>query len=337
MKRRVFIVGLFAIAVGGIAFFVTTQKSPQTGPSLLLTPTPIIRPYTLPSIDRSLAVSGAPRAPLFQKSFRDQSFPEKLPVYKITTVANQVLFLRIGSSLGFANQPRIISDKNFTSWEWKENEKLLTLQPGPPTLVAYKEASSAPDQTVLPQSAVLSVTEKFLSVLPMPTLSLQVDSIKSISTDETGGLMFVQSARTATLARLNFLLNGYRLFIDTTDSPSVSMFIDAKPSVYRASFALPLAFSPVYERPLGSVETAVQALKNGSGILIGVDSVTSISPEMNPPPDFSTVSVSGVSLGYLYLYKEGLVVPVYIFTGTATNNAKRVGPYRATYLVRATN
>lgn len=334
MNKKVLLISLLAVTIGAIVFVLVSHGKSQPKPLLTPSPTPVTRPYNLPTIDRSLEIPGAPRKPTITVPLTGQTFPEKLPVYKITPVSNDALMALVAKKLGFTTSPKIITDKNFSSWEWKEAIGSLSIKPGQPIYVSFTRTPSS--HTSIPNAEEKKrVAENFLLPFVPTNIKLTYDSAQNVDIETDGNLSQKQGIK-ATLLSYRYTLDGYKVFLSTRDEPEVSVFVDYQPSVFRTSFIVAPNFMSTGERTLGDVATAITTLKSGGGILVGVQSVSSHSYETNPSPDYTSVSIVKTDVGYFFSYADGFVYPVYVFKGSAQSTRKGGGSYGVTYIVRAT-
>jgi hypothetical protein len=309
MNKRFFIIVLFAfIAIGLGILFSFQAKPPQQ------TPFPVVH-YAAPP-PAIINVPDAPTGVTVLYVGKKPTFPNSLPVYQFTnrTYSNDEI-TKMAQALGFASAPSRLNYGKEISVVWRSNESTLSFTTngvdGSWSYVLIQSKTKTVPTQPLSDIARLFVEKHFF---PNETTNL------ALHQEMTSPIEHIQITEVPRPT-----IRGY-LFINKTPnlcgvvsdqfSPYlVSVVVDQYGIVRRVSFVSPPIVSQGQDNSIISIDDAVASINKGLGLLVSV--TKNGDSYWEKTPQFTSVSLSDVQIVYSPNQKTPLLVPFFLFRGTA--------------------
>ena len=325
MKKFLPIVILAVLIIAGTMLFI--RISSRGGPAVVPTPTPLpittIAPITAPN-----KFDTAPPVETFSYAGPQLSFPAVLPAYKISYPANLTdQAASLAKSWGIS---AALTHPVSYVYDWIDTDKYLTYNDKDKSIsFAFSNPENTPMGPILTSTDVISAltSHSFLSADFVFTQKDQRVMTQAEGLQKTSPPMTATSYQT-TIKDISFPF----LFSALTQSTS-EVITKQDGSVISFAFYATPTISKEGDRTLLPADQILPALNSQKGYLAGIGNTYSGYP-FTAPPTFTSVAVSSVSVGYLYVAEELLFVPVYIVDGVGSGPS---GNQQVRYLLRASN
>jgi hypothetical protein len=341
MKKFLLITLLAGIIIAGTILFIyissrggpaavptpIIRTSSRGGPAAVPTPTPFpittIAPITAPN-----KFDAAPPAEMFSYAGPQLSLPTALPTYKIsypTNLTNQAAALAKlwGISAALTHPVPYVYD-------WIDTDKYLTYNDKDKSIsFAFSNPENTAGSPHLVATDVINTLTSY-SFLSADFVFTQKDR-RAMTQAE--GLQKTSPPMTATSYQTT-IKNIPFLFLFSALTQSTSEIITKQDgSVISFAFYVTPTISKEGDRTLLPADQILPALNNQKGYLAGIGNTYSGYPFAGAPT-FTSVAVSNISVGYLYVAEEQLFVPVYIVEGVGSGPS---GNQQVRYLLRASS
>lgn len=309
MNKRSFVIVLFAfITIGLGVLFSLKAKPPQQ------TPAPVVH-YAAPP-PAIVNVPDAPTGVTVLYVGEKPTFPNSIPVYQFTnhTYTNDEI-TKTAQAFGFASAAsRSVYGKE-TRMVWSSNESALSFNTnGVDQSWSYallqSKTKNVPTQP-LSDIARLFVEKHFF---PNETTNL------ALHQEMTSPIEHIQIAEAPRPTIRGYLFvnktpNSYSVVSGQFSPYLISAVIDQYGVVRRVSFVSPPIVSQGQDNSIISIDDALSSLNKGLGLLVSV--TNNGDSYWEKTPQFKSVSLSGVQLVYYPNQKTSLLIPFFLFRGTA--------------------
>lgn len=323
MKRFLPIVLIAGIVVVGIVLFM--RGSLPGGRVATPTPVPLtsIAPISAPN-----KFDTSPPVAVFTYKGPQLSLPTVLPTYKIsppTKLADQAAALakEWGISAALKHPVPYVYD-------WIDADKYLTYNDNDKSLsFAFSDPGNVSRGPALRLTNVISAltSHSFLSV---DFVFTQKDR-RAVAQAE--GLQNTSPPLTATSYQTTIKDVPYPFLFSALTQTTSEVVTKQDGQVISFSFYATPAISKEGDRALLPADQILPSLNSQKGYLAGIGSTYSGYP-FTDAPTFTSVAISNISVGYLYVAKDLQFVPVYVVDGTGVGPS---GAQRVRYLLRASS
>jgi hypothetical protein len=310
MKKQILFLGVIFLVSLIVAFVVfSRQRSPQTA-----VPAPTTA-YKIKDPPQEIRVPDAPTGVVFTYLGNQTDFPTTLPSYKAEKSIlpnNQIDALT--KKLGFVSSPinKISGETERRTWNEKDKSVSFTTSLSQQSL-SYQKMMSPITSVRLSDEQLVEYARSFLSQISPSSAAFR----GSIQTNASFDGLIIQESPAPPLSLVVFSLlveNKYPFLAANYESPVSSVVVDAGGAVRSLSFVLPPTLVQTKNVKLLSLETAINGLNEGKGLLLSSQK----EDGWGGSPAFHTVTIKNVQISYVQQSNTGAVEPAFVFFGTAT-------------------
>lgn len=310
-NRRILFLFVGAVAVA-LGIYLSLRTPTQKQKAVL----PIVR--TAASPPALTLVPDAPTNVLFSFDGSVPAYPDKLPVYRFSPrryFAGEIS--TIATSLGFSSPPvkRTVGAKTKQSWNTTESS-LSFYDDGATQSWSYARYISSPSSQ--PVADVAATTGAFVGRVFLLENEVHL-VLKDRNSGPFDGLVINDSAPVS-LTGFSFVVNtagGYPVVSAAFEESVITAITDAGGTIRSLTVLPPLNTTPVEERPILTTPEAVASLNDNRGLLVFAG--TRVGNVLwGEGPTFQSVSLASSSLVYYPNETTGLLLPFFLFEGTAT-------------------
>jgi hypothetical protein len=264
------------------------------------------------------------------------AFPDTISVYLYTnrTYTNDET-TTVAQLLGFTSPPirRLYGKETQITWKSGVGALSFTTNAG---VQSWSYGLFQSNTTVVPAQqlsdlARLFVEKNFFSgetvnLVLEQTMTTPIGHIQTTETPapELRGYIFV-----------NKTPNLYTIVSDRFDTGGISVVIDQNGVVRKLSFVSPPLVLQEQSRTIITIDEAIASINRGLGLLVSVTKNSDSYWEKTP--QFSAVSLSDVQIVYYPIRETSLLVPFYLFKGSADTTEGVVAVTYAVSAIEGTN
>jgi hypothetical protein len=309
MKKQFVVIGLvFLLSLAIAVLYFSKQQPPRVA---VLVPT-----QTIKNPPQDVRVPGSPTGVVFSFTGNRPIVPPSLPVYKSgPSVFTDAQIEVLVKKLGFTSVPTIKSSNETVRRIWNEKDKSFSFVTSLTTQsVSYQKTLSSPVGVQLSNARIIESTQSFLSQFSASSTSFS-------GTIQTGksfdGLVILENPSPALYSVVfSLIIDGkYPLLAANYEEPVASVVVDAGGVVRSLSMVLPPTLTQTKTTNMLSLDAAIQGLNDGKGLLLSSQK----GDGWGGNPTFLTVSLLDVRLSYVQAGGSMSIEPVFLFSGTATN------------------
>lgn len=316
LKTVVVFVVLFFIGIVVVWFFSRSQTPTQKP----------VAPQHVPLIP-TVALMDNPTGVIFTSAIPPLPLPDALPVYVLDSSAWNPAEAGglLAKHFGLAGEPRPLAVEGGSLLLWQDGS-MSVVADETKKMVTFVDA--APGKTGDTKQILASVGLSDLVPLLVPLDQGVVDTSNQPSLSGASGQRSYSS--------FGLSLDSYPVYEGVDPAPQVQMTTTAAGAV--ASFSVRLAGLPKEtggRRALLSLSDALSLLNSGRGQFLSFTQAGEERGETSVAPDFRSVALAAVSVGYFPYPDEEIYRPVFLFEGRATATAGVSGTVH--YLLAATD
>jgi hypothetical protein len=328
MKNKLVVIGFIFLAVVAAAAWLSSRGG-APAPAPAPTPTPIA------AAPAAIAVSPflpPPAGVSFSFVFAPEEFPTVLPLFAAQQAPPSAQALQaVASSLGFATPPTTTPIDGGQYYVWSNSAGAsFSYQTEPPVASFVQEISlvgEAPTGEVA-SAVVLEFLQRYGLVDPSFDLAL-VGTERLVVNGQNAQPARGSAGNVVSVAH-QLTISGFPLYVRTGARAGVSSLVGPQGAIRSVSLTLSPAVTRNEDVGLISVQSAMQALAAGRGILVDITGNT--LTETTARASYTRVVVDAASLAYLE-DPAGVLRPVFVFGGSATGGGQTV---RVAYMLSAT-
>lgn len=315
-KTVVLFVALFFVGIAAVWFF-TPSQTPTQKPAA---------PQHVPLIP-TVALMDNPTGVVFTSAIPPLLLPDALPVYVLDSSAWNPAESGglLAKHFGLAGEPKTLAIEGGSLLLWQDGS-MSVVADEVKKMVTFVDA--APSKTGDAKQILANVGLSDLVPLLVPKDQGVIDTSNQPSLSGASGQRSYSS--------FGLSLDSYPVYEGVDPAPQVQVTKTAASAI--ASFSVRLAGLPKEaggKRSLLSLSDAVSLLNGGRGQFLSFTQIGEEKSETSVAPDFRSVVLTAVSVGYFPFTDEAIYRPVYLFEGRATTSGGISGVVH--YLLAATN
>lgn len=307
MKRILFII-LLVIIVVAVAAYIYTRTKPTPQPTGA--PVPITTITSLSTIPRK--IESAPTRVTFSYSGPQVSFPKLLPAYTLSYPQNlQDRTNTLAKQWGFTSG---VKKPVPYVYDWIDNDKQLTYNDKAKS-VSFSLFSVPPANSPLSSLTPQGVFSTLTSIgLLSENFSFTETARQVIGEKGEGG----ESANNVTVIAYQSSITGlqYPVYFSGFTQTNAEIRVDQEGKVLSFSaYVSPQINKSQNHEILGTTEQILQELNSQKGFLAGLQTTVSTYP-FEEPASYTAVTITKISLAYLFIPEESRFVPIAVVEGT---------------------
>jgi len=317
--RLGFVIALFLLFLVGAVYLSSrsrlTQKT-ERSPTPTARPVADITPATFPKLE------SVDKKTTYNASSLVGSLPTTVAAYRVlSSFAVLEKARRVARVLGFSSEPQTIDIPGEPLYAWDEGEKTFSAGGSPPA-IAYLSGLPKNLPSVSVSVEVLKRSARsFLEDNALVPAGTAAENINTAYLAPVGNDPVQTTRDRATVVQLDYrlFLGGIPVLSGYPDIPTYTFWFDGAGAMRKFSGLL---FPPVEvagEIQILSLSEAKARLESGGGTILSAFSQADKNRVETQYYSFKTTRVTDASQAYYFTPGQEVLAPVYVFTGTATD------------------